>query len=205
MGLQVILAKIIGLSGQIESGKDTVASILREYGYVQVSYGKHIREEAGHGYIPIGWIPDNIKRTVQTLRDKPNLRDLVWAKPTTPEIRALLQWWGQWRLHQDGNYWTDRLAAEIQGLPQGSGRVLVSDVRLPPEYYFVSRMGGENWKIDRITDESKEHSLHITEMALRHYKFDAVIDNNVNLDRLTHNVSMALSYYDPSATRIVAP
>ncbi len=69
------------------SGKDTVAGILKEYGYIKVSYGKHIREEAGSGYMPIGWIPDGVRRTILMLRGKPQNRQLVWAKPTTPEIR----------------------------------------------------------------------------------------------------------------------
>lgn len=193
-------AKVIGLSGPLESGKDTVAGILKEYGYIQVSYGHYIRSDVLRGHLGIGvWVPDRVRHTLRMLKSRKYPDELVYAKPTTPEIRELLQWWGQWRFETDTSYWTRLLLGGILELPQGKGRIVVSDVRRPVEYYQVSGMKGENWKIERIADESNPFRLHITETALAHYRFDVEIDNNQDINRLEHSVKMCLKAYDKGA------
>jgi len=187
--------KIIGLAGPLESGKDTVAEILKGYGYIQLSYGSHIRAEAGAGWVPQTWVPNDILQTMHMLKDRPDIRRLVWAKPTTPEIRKLLQWWGEWRFSQNGYYWTRLLAAELFSLPQGKGRIVISDVRRPVEYNMIKSLHGENWKIERVVDENPFRH-HPTETALRNHVFDAEIDNGQDLIRLRDSVDVCLKAYE---------
>lgn len=199
--------KVIGLAGPLESGKDTVAAILKEHGYVQVSYGRHIRAEVEEGDTPKDyWIPDKIKAIIRQLERFPDERKKVWDKPTSPDMRALLQWWGQVRWDINPNYWNARLGAEITKLPQGNGRIVVSDVRRPVEFYYTMNMvpslvkpAGENWLIERIVVDYNPFRHHETETALRGYKFDAYVDNTQDLVRLKHSVRLALEAYDKEA------
>lgn len=192
--------KIIGLAGPLECGKDTVAAILKEHGYVQVSYGRHIRNEVEQGNTPKDyWIPDKVKAIIRQLDRFPDERKKVWDKPTTPDMRVLLQWWGQVRWDSNAHYWNALLAAEIANLPQGDGKIVISDVRRPVEFYFVGGFAGakgENWLIDRIIVDYNPFRHHATETALRGYNFDAVVDNTQDETRLRHSVELCLEAYD---------
>lgn len=190
---------MIGLAGPLGSGKDTVATILREHGYHQLSYGKYIRQECEQGYMPPGvQVPDVVRRTITMMREQPKMRPLVWEKPTTPEVRQLLQWWGEWRFSINAAYWTRMMRDEIKSLA-GLNRVVISDIRRPNEFNMVHEFHGENWRIERIQDESNPTRAHITETMLTHYNFSAYIDNNQDLVKLTHCVNDCLHQYDPEA------
>ncbi len=193
--------KMIGLSGPLSSGKDTVASILRQHGYHQMSYGKFIRKECEQGYMPPGiQVPDVVRRTITMMREQPGMRPMVWAKPTTPEVRAMLQWWGEWRFSVNAAYWTGQMRDEIKSLA-GLNRVVITDIRRPNEFNLVHEFGGENWRVERIQADNDPARTHITETQLENYNFTAYIDNNQDLARLADCVKHCLRCYDPESLK----
>jgi len=101
--------RVIALSGKRESGKSTCADYLvRKYGAVKVSFATALREEL----IAFGYP-----------------RDLIYLKPTPPEIRALLIAHGNGRRFTDPSYWVKKLLDAITGLMITAHLVVIDDLR----------------------------------------------------------------------------
>ncbi len=199
---------IIGLYGEFESGKDTVAEILcRRFEYTRLAVGEYIRKEMSYGSIPPGvWCPDRIRSTILSMREK-RMKEALYAKPTTPEIRAALQWYGETRFRMQSNYWLQQLAMDVEKLKvQGKDRIVVSDVRRVNEFDYCSRQG-EMWRVIRCTaltgmllHERKEVKYghlrdHITETCLNNHSFKQYISNNGDLQDLERLVCLLVKEY----------
>jgi hypothetical protein len=71
----------------------------------------------------------------------PQNAGLFWEKPYSPEIRALLQWWGtDLRRAVDPNYWVKQ--AEIQAQQMEWTWPVFTDVRFPNEAQMIIENGG---------------------------------------------------------------
>ena len=100
--------KIIALSGKRESGKTTVADYLAaNHGAVKLSFAKTLREEV----VSFGY-----------------KHELIFGKPTHPDVRNLLIAHGSLRRMQDQDYWIDRMFKTMTDLPHDA-LVVVDDVR----------------------------------------------------------------------------
>lgn len=198
--------KLIGLYGEMESGKDTVADILiEEFHYYRVSVGRHIREElAKRPHVPTDtWVPYDLKRTLGHLANGRLVKDLLFAKPTTPEIRGLLQWWGTYRRCQHALYWLNMVVAEIKDGQHD--RIVFSDLRVPAEFQMAN-MYGETWRVIRCNGleadtigrkRAKYGELHdhVTETSLDFFPFQQYISNNGDIQDLKRLVRMIAKEY----------
>lgn len=195
----MLVKYLIGLSGHLESGKNTVAEILGEYGYQRFAFGDHIRQELAHWWTcppsnnPL--IPDGVKRTLYLIQSEERMRKAIFQKPTTPEIREAIQWWGREKCWLDPGYWIKKVWADIASKDCKTGRVVISDVRMPNEFQAIKAKGGEVWRIQREPIVTPFMS-HVTEHALDLHDFDAVISNTKWIGDLKQLVVAVLRDYD---------
>lgn len=171
---------MIGLAGDPGSGKDTAGAYLVDiYRYKRIAFGDGVREEVA---AMIAWANDN------AFPQSPWKPDDVYAKPTDPRMRILLQWWGtEFRREQDPDYWVKKAIAKMRA---GEGYVF-TDVRFPNEAETVRRDGGVVWK---IVGRGKPEGLegHISN-NLDWLRPDAIIDNSGRLDDLFYHIDEALA------------
>lgn len=180
-----MVPKVIGIAGRAKAGKDVCADYLcREFGYRKVSVAGPIRDEYEEFITAALWneakhrdYPDSFRLVVQAYRTA------VWNKPTSPEMRVALQWYGtDYRREQNAEYWNSALLAEISAGDQ----VVISDVRDPTEVRAIHSVGGEVWFIEgRATSLSPVGiPQHRTETALLSVDCDRIVANTGTIEQL---------------------
>jgi hypothetical protein len=172
---------IIGLTGTMGSGKDATAIILADYGYKRLAFADTLRFECGI-VLEYRQLPEDAPPAPELVVDAVlNAEPAeVYAKPTTPRMRALLQWWGtEYRRAQDPNYWIKQMRAKLQATP----RAAVTDVRFPNEAALVREFGGEVWRVERPGLTADGIAGHASEQV-HLIEADRVIDNSGTLDDL---------------------
>lgn len=164
----------IGLAGRSGSGKDLIADFIGDrYQYHKIAIADGIREEC----------TDFLQNALETFAPIPNefnvvinaFTNAVWDKPTSPEMRVLMQWWGtEYRCAQDSEYWTKLLAKRLDN----NDKIVVSDVRTPKEVDVIRRAGGQVWFVERHGVDSIGIAGHFTEVALDGFEFDWSVLND---------------------------
>jgi hypothetical protein len=114
----------------------------------------------------------------------------VYMKPTPPNMRKLLQWWGtEYRRAQDPNYWTKRTMSSVE---RNMGLIVITDVRFPNEERAIHERGGTVWRIIRPGHHGDEH---ISEKAVDQLRVDATVPNDGTLLDLADNLLSLLTQY----------
>lgn len=175
--------KLIGLTGYAQSGKDAVSAFLRMVGYKRFGFADAVREEVAvaqkHNRFPTP-LPDLILADWITMVDP-------WEKPTSPNTRRVLQWWGtEYRRAQDPLYWIKQLETRLAYEPS---KVVITDLRFLNEADFVERHDGVIWRVDRPGVERMDH---VSETELDSIIPDRIINNNGDLQNLARQVLAAL-------------
>jgi hypothetical protein len=178
------MRQIIGICGAAGSGKDAVAAVLiARRGFVKRSFAQALREEVRRAMIDREYcdsIWDRMPPTLQVAFSCCHSDGDIdpFAKPTSPEMRVLLQHWGvEFRRAQNADYWVKRAK---DSLPL-SGRFVFTDVRFPNEYRLMRRLGGIVWRVERY---GVPGNGHISETYWPHFECDAVIRNDGTVDDL---------------------
>lgn len=166
---------IIGISGRIGSGKDTLAQAIQE-----IDRSWEVRKFAG-----------KLKQVASLLTgvDTSKFEDQEFKKQwMSPDwgmtYREFLQKLGTDAV-RDGlhtNAWVNALMAEYDNHTV-SPNWLITDVRFPNEAEAVERRGGLMVRTTRGIELPAE-GLHASETALDNYPFRAVIDNNGTIQDL---------------------
>lgn len=186
--------KLLGLTGDPQVGKDTIADILVErYGYVKAAFADPLYLE----------VADAFGVTVQDLRSE------QWKKKEQPKLapylshnaefigvckglglfddepltsRRVLQIWGtEYRRHLYGaDYWVGQMIGHLRSL-RGKN-VVFSDLRFEPEacmgHWHVSKGMSESFKIVRILRAGSVASAHVSDQGISKFLIDATIRNN---------------------------
>ena len=175
---------IIGLTGQLQSGKDTVADHLVE----------------NYGFIKLGFA-DSLKEAVATLFDmsveqvdryKDDGVTCYWAGPKEwplvsktlgINMRAILQRMGTevGRELFGSNFWVEMLERKLGA----NGNYVIKDVRFKNESEAVYLWGGEMWRVLRPGFEGDTHASEIEQQSLR---VDMEISNEGTLEWLYNAV-----------------
>lgn len=138
--------RVIGLTGLAGSGKSTVAALLRMRGYQEYAFADALREEVDASLqypFSLTEIPLDVRNAWMALRSGE-----VFRKPTSPDARLVLQWWGtEYRRAQDENYWVNKLEGELR--PLRHTKLVISDARFINEIDLVWRLRGVVWNIRR--------------------------------------------------------
>lgn len=207
-----ILVGIVGFAG---SGKDTVADMLIERGFVKDSFARTLKDAAAALF---GWDRSLLDGTTTESRKWREIPDPYWAKETdnkdfTP--RLALQLLGTEAIRETfaQNFWvstvikryidngfkntviTDcRFPNEINAIRDNGGKIIhVSRGEYPDWYELVSRI---NQQVGSDSDSIKFQSMllnkelpHASEYAWAGQNFDIILDNNNTLTDLNKQVS----------------
>jgi hypothetical protein len=203
---------IIGLTGYIGSGKDTVADILvKDHGFTKVAFADPIKAEVRRLDPIIGFeqfsgcddCPDEVEPVRLSDAEKFGFKgDSIKDSPWAEEVRDLWQKYGT-ELHRadDPNYWVRKMDQEILRLhSRNTGKIVIPDIRFPNEAEFVtdwiswfdSADGTESlWQVSRPGVEADDE--HSSEQYVGTMAEDLQIHNNGTLEELATTVTTALS------------
>lgn len=189
---------IIGLSGPIASGKDTVAGILQTHvGALPMAFAGPLRAEVSEAFGI-----DTIYLTRREHKEEPmaalalgrclsvsfidRMQVVHWHKtgempdlnaPRSP--RQIMQWWGtEYRRVQDPFYWVKKAQGAIDYTQSlySNRTIVVTDVRFLNEAQLVRRAGGVIWQIKRPSSTVGDAS-HVSEVTGEEFTPDATINN----------------------------
>jgi hypothetical protein len=172
---------IIGISGKIGHGKDTIASYLvRTRGFKILRMADPLKSE----------VLERLPRTLHAIRDyaypgalKPTFEQMVFdLKPAG--VRELLQEYGtEVRRADDPDYWVD----QWKDAARKYQNIVVPDVRFANEAAAIRDSGGELWLVTRPGCNSA--STHESETFVdRFYAWNLIMFNSGTVEDLEHLV-----------------
>lgn len=162
---------VIGLSGKMGAGKDAVAALLVMRGFKRFAFADALRRE--------------VEEAIISKQIAGNVRE-VWAKPTTPAMREILQNFGMMRREQVPGYWVKT----VDRMVKLTELAVISDVRFEDEADMVKSAGGEVWRIERPNAGDFQGADHISEAMP--FGYDKLIINDGSMEHLAHRVMAAL-------------
>lgn len=199
---------IIGILGNIGSGKDTIAHYLTQFhDFNQLSFANSLKDAVSAVF---GWDREMLEGKTAESREWRETVDPFWSKrlsmPTlTP--RWVLQYWGTdlARSEFHGDIWVASLENKIA---KSNTSVVISDCRFPNEIHAIRDMGGSIIRVQRgdlpewypdaelavkgslvAINSLKDKNIHISEWSWIDSKYDILIRNDGTVDELYDNVS----------------
>jgi len=164
-------ARLIGVTGRKQSGKDTVFALLNlcEPGAQRMAFADPLKLELAKACgVTIDFIESH-----------------------KSQFRTALQWWGtEFRRGMFGDdYWIKKLEHYIRAADVRVPLIVVTDVRFPNEADLIKKLGGELWRVQRPSMASND--IHPSETAMDNYATDRLILNDGLLGYLRDKVSKA--------------
>lgn len=202
---------IIGITGFIGSGKDSVADYLvQHHDFVRDSYATPLKDAVSSIF---GWDREMLDGRTKEARDWREQEDEWWTNrlglqhdlfPITP--RHILQQFGTELLRE--HFHQDIWIASLENRARHTTHnIAVTDCRFPNEIKSIKKSGGAvinvkrgpdpewydyAWDANRGDIEAKfklnTFKVHPSETSLVGMKFDYVIHNDGDLDELQHKV-----------------
>lgn len=199
---------IIGITGRISSGKDTIAEyLIANYGYQRMSYASTLKDAVAAIF---HWDREMLEGSTKESREIREQVDEWWAKRLDmPHLtpRWVLQYFGtdvcRKAFHDD--IW---IASLENKLTKMGNNVVISDCRFPNELSSLKRLGATTirvergqkpqWYLDalivskgekypmysRAIQSLKENGIHASEYSSVGLEYDYEIDNNHTLEDL---------------------
>jgi hypothetical protein len=196
---------IIGISGYIGSGKDTIANIIRDHDprWEVVKFADKLKEVAA---IILGVPRHNFEDRGYKLSELPDEWNVWDKRPTSGghdvepfynndpvmrrmTVREFLQKLGtdaiRTGLHEDT--WVNATMAGYDS-KRTPPNWIITDVRFPNEFNAIKKRGGTMVRVFRHGMTSS----HISETALDTYEHDICISNKGNIDDLVDKVRISI-------------
>ena len=202
---------LIGISGKIGAGKDTVGIIIRQLGFTNNGGTWENMKFAGKLKIIASLLTGIPIEKFEDQEFKKTILGSEWGKPTKQNplnaiepfkdttfvemmsVRDLLQKLGTEAmrngLHE--NVWVNALFADYTEDKQW----VITDVRFPNEFKAIKEKGGIVIRVNRPGHGNSMKELaeaHPSETALDGHDFDYVIENDGNLEKLISKVKEIL-------------
>ena len=139
---------IIGVTGLISSGKDTVADYLCTFhGFKRVSFAASLKDAVSNVF---GWDRELLEGTTKTSREWREQKDVWWSARLKMDItpRWVLQYWGTEVLRN--HFHTDIWVASVENkLRQSTDNIVITDCRFANEVNAIKSAGGTTMRIIR--------------------------------------------------------
>ena len=203
---------IVGITGFIGSGKDTVAKMLVEKGAVQDSFAAPLKDLCASVF---GWPRDMLQGDTVESRDFRETPDMYWTRKLgidqfTPRLALQLLGTEIMRTHFNQDIWLDSLEYRIRKQANNNNCIVVSDARFKneldlikdlggvvlhvvrddlPEWYDIAVAANQGSVPAKHTMETRFRSVHASEWKWVGYDFDYEIENTGTLEDLQVKVS----------------
>jgi hypothetical protein len=197
--------RLIGISGKIGAGKDTVGEIIQKLCLTNKGPQFEIKKFAGKLKQTASLLTGIPIEKFEDQEFKKTILGSEWGKPTKQNplnaiepfkditfvemmsVRDLLQKLGTEAmrngLHE--NVWVNALFADYTK----DKRWIITDVRFPNEFKAIKEKGGIVIKVNRPSNSMKKVAkAHSSETALDGHDFDYVIENDGNFEKLISKV-----------------
>ena len=210
---------IIGVTGFIGSGKDTVANYLTtHHGFKKLSFAGSLKDAVASVF---GWDREMLEGNTKSSREWREQVDPWWAeRMNMPHLtpRWILQYWGTevCRNHFHNDIWV----ASVQNkLRQATDDIVITDCRFANEVVAIKEVGGITTRVERGArpvwydaaiafnrgpNGNPEWSLskgtldraniHASEYSSVGLKYDSWLDNNQTIDDLHSQVEKLINF-----------
>ena len=209
---------IIGITGLISSGKDTIADYLTTFhGYKRISFAGTLKDSCAAVF---GWDRALLEGTTKSSREWREQLDLWWSERLNmPELtpRWVLQQWGtevcrngfhndiwvasvenQFRNAIDNIVITDcRFTNEVNAIKHAGGITMRVERGDRPEWYDAAvnynrgPNGNSSWSLSKIILD--KHKIHASEYSSVGLDYDHYIDNNGTIDYLHNQIEKLIN------------
>jgi hypothetical protein len=208
---------IIGVTGLIGSGKDTIADYLCTFhGFRRMSFASSLKDAISNIF---GWNREYLEGSTTSSRVWREQKDEWWSNRLGMEItpRWVLQHWGT-EVCRNG-FHNDIWVASVENkLRQSDDNIVITDCRFmneiktikdiggitirisrgqPPEWYDAAvnynkgEQGNINWSLSKAKlDENRVHASEYSSVGL---DYDYYIDNNGTIDDLHKQINLVVN------------
>lgn len=217
---------LIGITGFIGSGKDTVAKMFVEKNCVQDSFASPLKDLCASVF---GWPRQLLEGDTVESREFRETPDLYWTKKLgidsfTPRLALQLIGTDVMRNHFNNDIWLNSLEYRIRSKSQHTN-IVISDARFQNELDLIKSIGGviinvsrndlpdwydyaykanvEKHIPSRHTMKTRFSHVHSSEWDWVGYDFDYEIKNTGTLDELRDTVDSVYSSMFNSALRVI--
>lgn len=208
---------ILGVTGFIGSGKDTVADYLCTFhGFKRISFAASLKDAVASIF---GWDRELLEGTTKTSREWREQKDDWWSTRLEMDItpRKILQYWGT-EVCRNGFHPDIWVASVENKLRQATDNIVITDCRFSNEVMAIKNAGGITCRIERgarpewyedavnlnkgpsqigwaiAKAKLKDLGVHASEYSSVGLDYDFYIENNASIDELHQKVKSIINF-----------
>lgn len=212
---------ILGITGFIGSGKDTIADYLcTEHGFKRLSFAESLKDAVSAIF---GWRRDLLEGVTNSSRVWREERDDWWSERLGMEItpRRVLQYWGT-EVCRNGFHQDIWVASLENRLRQAEDSIVITDCRFANEVRAIKNAGGITMRVSRgrqpewynvaadlnrgpghigwaiAKDVLNKHGVHASEYSSVGLQYDYMVDNNGTIDELYQKINDLVLSHQPA-------